>query len=92
MMRQEWILIGTLYAIIVGLAMPSASQAAQGKRPCEQITTACRNADFVQGGEKAGNGLRVDCVGRIMQGTSFPGARSHRGEFAISSLILSRVS
>jgi N-acetylglucosamine-6-sulfatase len=71
-MQQKLMRIGTLCAIIVGLTAASASQAAQGHGPCEQITAACRNEGFVQGGEKGGNGLWVDCVAPIMQGVAQP--------------------
>src|SRR5262249_54273777 len=38
--------------------------------PCAQITAACREAGFVQGAARGGNGLQVDCVAPIMQGTA----------------------
>jgi N-acetylglucosamine-6-sulfatase len=71
-MRQKWIRIGSLCAIVVGLAAASASQAALGQGPCEQIAAACQGGGFVQGAARAGNGLQVDCIDPIMQGTAQP--------------------
>jgi hypothetical protein len=43
------------------------AQAAPGQRPCADIRAACQQAGFVQGGAREGAGLRVDCIGPIMQ-------------------------
>jgi len=43
------------------------AQAAPGQRPCADIRAACQQAGFVQGGVREGAGLRVDCIGPIMQ-------------------------
>jgi hypothetical protein len=40
--------------------------------PCEQIVQACKNAGFIQGDVKEGNGLWVDCVDPIMHGAAQP--------------------
>ncbi|MBV9181794.1 MAG: serine/threonine protein kinase [Acidobacteria bacterium] len=48
------------------------SPAAAGTRPCEFITQACKQAGFVNGAVKSGNGLAFDCIIPIMQGTPPP--------------------
>jgi hypothetical protein len=48
-----------------------AMQAAPS-RPCAEIVAACRQAGFVQGGAGAGNGLQLDCIAPIIQGTPQP--------------------
>jgi hypothetical protein len=43
--------------------------------PCMQIVTACKNAGFIYGAYKKGDGLYYDCIDPIMQGkTRVPGA------------------
>jgi hypothetical protein len=76
-MKQKWIIMGVICIIVGLLAMAFVSQAAQGQGaqgsgPCQQIVIACKDAGFVQGGAKEGNGLWKDCVGPIMQGTPQP--------------------
>jgi arylsulfatase A-like enzyme len=58
--------------VVVLLAGNSAAMTAMGWEPCEQIAAACRNAGFVQGGAPGGNGVLVDCVAPIVQGTAQP--------------------
>jgi hypothetical protein len=42
--------------------------------PCKEIAAACRNAGFIKGDWKKGDGLWRDCVDPIVQGkTSAPG-------------------
>ena len=53
---------GALVAVII-------SQAAFAQPACEQIATACRDAGFVQGRATTGDGLLVDCIEPIMQGS-----------------------
>src|ERR1017187_3184885 len=64
--RYERIRIGIVLTIAAALGAASASQAAQVRGACGQITAACQRTGFVQGGAKAGNGLQVDCVDPIM--------------------------
>jgi N-acetylglucosamine-6-sulfatase len=64
--RYERIQIGIVLTIAAALGAVVASQAAQVRGACGQITAACQRAGFVQGGAKAGNGLQVDCVDPIM--------------------------
>ncbi len=56
----------------------STAQGARGKKgpgPCKQIEDACKNAGFIKGDWKNGDGLMRDCVNPIMQGvTNVPGA------------------
>jgi hypothetical protein len=58
----------TLRAFVVGFAVPLAAQPG----PCKQVTEACTNAGFVEGGGSSGNGLQIHCVNPIMQGTAQP--------------------
>ena len=46
-----------------------AQPATKGGNPCQQIRAACEQAGFKQGAVKEGNGLLVDCVRPIVQGT-----------------------
>ena len=67
--------IGVFSSLVLGWGAASISHAAMAPGPCAQITAACRNAGFVQGAAKAGNGLQLDCIAPIMQGT----AQAHKG-------------
>ena len=68
--------------ILAALSLCSALALAQGKKdergvpgPCKQVEQACKNAGFIPGDWKKGDGLWRDCVDPIMQGqTSVPGA------------------
>jgi hypothetical protein len=53
--------------LLVGLAVPLIAKA-ENLGPCQQITVACKNAGFTQGGS-GGHGLQRDCIAPIMQGT-----------------------
>jgi hypothetical protein len=66
-MRQAAYAYGTLCMLVV-LAAPEVSTAADGRGPCEQIRAACESAGFVQGAANMGVGLQVDCVIPIMWG------------------------
>jgi len=46
-----------------------AQPTTKGDGPCRQIRAACEQAGFKQGAVKEGNGLLVDCVRPIVQGT-----------------------
>lgn len=46
--------------------------AARPSEPCEQLAQACRSAGFILGDYKEGNGLYVDCLTPIMDGTDQP--------------------
>jgi hypothetical protein len=64
-----------LFAVLAIVAASSAglsSPAAAQRGPCAQIAAACREAGFLQGAARAGNGLQVDCVQPIMQGSARP--------------------
>jgi len=56
--------------IVFVLGVFSAFHVAQGLGPCQQIMEACESAGFVRGGVAGGNGLVVDCINPIMQGTT----------------------
>jgi hypothetical protein len=55
--------------IAVTLGAACALQAAPRQGPCVEIFAACQQAGFVRGGARSGDGLQVDCVRPIMQGT-----------------------
>jgi hypothetical protein len=64
-------------AVLVALTAPSRAQPpaaapAKGSGSCAQITAACKQAGFIQGDYKTGNGLDVDCIDPIMRGTPPP--------------------
>ena len=68
--------------VLTALSLCSALAFAQGKKSdqrapneCKQIAEACRQAGFIKGDWKKGDGLWRDCVNPIVQGkTSVPGA------------------
>ena len=68
-MYQRLIIFCAFCAIVVGL---DVAQAIEKQGPCEQITAACKDAGFVQGGARTGNGIMVDCIVPIMQGKAQP--------------------
>jgi hypothetical protein len=54
-------------------AVPADAQQPQGpSRPCLAIRQVCLQAGFVLNGARAGEGLVVDCIRPIMQGTPQP--------------------
>jgi hypothetical protein len=64
-------------AVLVGLAAPlgaapPAAAPEKGSGPCAQIAAACKQAGFIEGDYKTGNGLHVDCIDPIMRGTPPP--------------------
>lgn len=70
------------FASVVSLALASsalaqapAQKSNEPPGPCKEIASACRNAGFIKGDWKKGDGLWRDCVDPIMQGkTAVPGA------------------
>src|ERR1700722_15549544 len=66
-------LVATAFA---GLAPAIAQQPQQPQqpppRPCAAIRQVCLQAGFVLNGARAGEGLVVDCIRPIMQGTAQP--------------------
>jgi hypothetical protein len=62
---------GLLGLALLAPCLPASAQPAEG-RPCDQIAEACRQAGFVFGAVKSGNGLLVDCVRPIMQNKPQP--------------------
>jgi N-acetylglucosamine-6-sulfatase len=62
----------SLVVIFAGLSMPLALPAEAAQTACAQIRAACESAGFVKGGIKEGNGLQVDCIDPITQGSRQP--------------------
>jgi hypothetical protein len=68
--------------VLTAISLCPAPAFAQGKKSdqgapneCKKIAEACRNAGFIQGDWKKGDGLWRDCVNPIVQGqTNVPGA------------------
>jgi N-acetylglucosamine-6-sulfatase len=58
--------------VLIVLAAPAGAQSGRAQGACAQITAACRDAGFVQGGAASGTGIQVDCVQPILQGTAAP--------------------
>jgi hypothetical protein len=69
-MRRTPLSRNTLRTLIIGWAVPLIAQQA----PCPQITAACKNAGFTQGGASSGTGLQDDCIIPIIQGIAQPAA------------------
>lgn len=69
-MRGNRLGVGLLWAGLAGLGAASAASAAPA--PCAEITAACESAGFTPGDARGGNGLKLDCVDPIMQGTPQP--------------------
>jgi hypothetical protein len=68
-----------ILAALSVFAVPVLAQAKKGEHgapsPCKAVEQACKNAGFIQGDWKKGDGLWRDCVDPIMQGqTNVPGA------------------
>jgi hypothetical protein len=63
--------IAAICQIMLALAGATAAHS-QAQGPCQQIAAACREASFVQGGARTGEGIVVDCIRPIMLGTAQP--------------------
>jgi hypothetical protein len=71
LMRRLLTVIGQL--LFLGSAASLSAQNAQPEPgPCEQIVAACKQAGFIEGDYKNGNGLYGDCVGPLMRDTAQP--------------------
>ncbi len=68
-MRRLSVIVVSAVLIALGTFAAQAQPAPKGNGPCRQIRAACEQAGFKQGGLKEGNGLVVDCVRPIVQGT-----------------------
>ncbi len=70
-MRPILMSIGAACLLLaLGPATPWAAPPAGGQNACAQIRAACQQAGFTPGSARGGNGLQVDCVVPIMQGTN----------------------
>ena len=69
-LRFSSLTVGTLLA--AAAAPLSAQQPAHQPGPCEQLVQACKQAGFIEGDARTGNGLHVDCINPIMRGTAQP--------------------
>jgi hypothetical protein len=72
-MRQTRFATFTLCSALTVLTAPLSAQP-PGKEggPCEQIVAACKQAGFIEGDYRTGNGLHVDCIDPIMRGVAQP--------------------
>jgi arylsulfatase A-like enzyme len=71
-MRITSVRIAALCQLVIAFGAASVAQAAPASGPCGQIVAACEQAGFTQGGRRTGEGLQVDCVRPIMQGSAQP--------------------
>jgi hypothetical protein len=72
-MRRHTFLFAAVTTSIAGLAPAIAQPAQQPQaRPCAAIRQVCVQAGFALNGARAGEGLVVDCIRPIMQGTPQP--------------------
>jgi len=63
--------IAAIGQIVMALAVATSAHG-QTEGPCRQIAAACRDAGFVQGGARNGEGIQVDCIRPIMLGIAQP--------------------
>jgi N-acetylglucosamine-6-sulfatase len=68
-MRRAQVLGLTFCTLIMGWGAMVASEGAPRQRACAEIRAACQQAGFVQGGGKDGDGILIDCIRPIVQGT-----------------------
>jgi hypothetical protein len=68
-MKQYGLRIGLICAAVARAAGVADAQAPR-RGACGQIIAACQQAGFERGGAKGGNGIQIDCVRPIMQGTA----------------------
>jgi hypothetical protein len=69
-LRFPSLTVGTLLA--AAAATSSAQPPAHESGPCEQIVAACKQAGFIEGDARNGNGLHVDCIDPIVRDTAQP--------------------
>ena len=73
--RLKFASVVSLALVSSVLAQAPAQKSNEPPGPCKEIANACRNAGFIKGDWKKGDGLWRDCVDPIMQGkTTAPGA------------------
>jgi lipoprotein-anchoring transpeptidase ErfK/SrfK len=72
MMRQAKKSVVTLGLVVIGMATPFATAAAQDPRACRQIREACQGAGFIQGAAREGIGLQIHCIMPIIQARAQP--------------------
>ena len=71
-MRISSMRIAALCQLAIALGGAFAALAGPAPGPCRQIVAACQEAGFTQGARRSGEGLQVDCVRPIMQGSAQP--------------------
>jgi len=64
--------IAAICPVVTALAGVTAASAQAPAGPCGQIVAACQQAGFTRGGARAGEGVLVDCIRPIVQGTEQP--------------------
>jgi hypothetical protein len=70
-MAETRMRIAAICYIMVALGGATAAHA-QAEGPCRQIAAACREAGFIQGRARNGEGIAVDCIRPLMLGTAQP--------------------
>jgi hypothetical protein len=86
-MRRNRIWAAILGTLAVGLGAVVAVEAEPDQPACEEIRAACVQAGFVRGGAKGGDGVMVDCIRPVMQGT-FQRPRANKPLPRISSQLV----
>jgi arylsulfatase A-like enzyme len=71
-MPELRIRIVAICEIVMALAGATAAAAQAPAGPCGQIAAACQQAGFSRGGARTGEGIVVDCIRPIVQGTEQP--------------------
>jgi arylsulfatase A-like enzyme len=64
--------IAAIRPVVTALAGVTTASAQAPAGPCGQIVAACQQAGFTRGGARAGEGILVDCIRPIVQGTEQP--------------------
>jgi hypothetical protein len=56
-----------------GQGGPGMQGGGEENHPCKAIAKACKNAGFVKGGAKSGNGIMANCIKPLLEGQSVKG-------------------
>jgi hypothetical protein len=68
--NQFWAFV--IGAVVISLGAVVTAQAAPRYPACAEIRASCKQAGFMRGHAKTGEGIFVDCIAPIMRGTSQP--------------------
>src|SRR6478672_8082006 len=73
-MKTHLVMVSTMALMMFSASAFAEGGADKAPGPCKQIAETCKNAGFIPGDWKKGDGLWRDCVDPIVQGvTTVPG-------------------